>query len=735
MGMYMSILADYLAEIRTIRNLGAGVAETSYYTPLANLFNAVGKTLKPRVICLIQLQDTGAGIPEAGFFTANQVQRGTGTLLAGQMPSRGALEVKPFTAKMDQLTTSAQVLKYLTHYNQVLITNLREFRLLVLENGVPHKVDGYKLAENTEALFHPSTAKDHADLFPEFIERVLRRESSITDPGDLAWFLASYAREARWRAENHGLSSFDTIKKALEESLGLTFEGKKGEHFFRSTLVQTLFYGIFSAWVLWGRTEGSDAGARFDWRTSAYYLHVPVLRKLFNEISDPGPLNAIQLTEMLDLAGDTLARVDRHAFSLKFSQVDAVQYFYEPFLKAFDPKLRKDLGVWYTPREIVHYMVERVDHLLRTKLGQPLGLASSDVCVLDPCCGTGAYLTAILDRIHRTLLAESGDDNALVPDRVRTAALTRIFGFEILPAPFVISHLQLAAQLLSMGAPLTDSQRARVFLTNALTGWVPEQEPKTSIFPDLQREKEEAEAVKRRPSILVVLGNPPYNGYSGIATIEEERDLTNAYRAPVHGLPKPQGQGLNDLYIRFYRIAERRIMQNSSGQGIVCFISNNAWLDGLSHTTMRHHYLKSFQHIFIDNLNGDKYRTGKTTPDGKPDPSAFSSDQNREGIQVGTAVATLVRSASAPGSHGLDFRNLWGKEKLAQLDAEARQAAALDYAPLKIEPRLGDPFAQLVYTEQYLSWHKLPDFFDSSFAGVKTSRDLRAGVNGDAGPR
>lgn len=458
----MSILADYLNEVRTSRSLGAGVAETSYYPALANLFTAVGKHLKPKVICLIHLQNTGAGIPEAGFFTANQIQRSTGTPLPGQKPTRGVLEVKSLTANMDQLAASEQVLRYLAHYNQVLITNLREFRLLVLEDGALRRVDGYTLAENTDALFHPSTLKAHANLFPEFLERVLRRQSSITDPGDLAWFLASFAREARWRAETHPLSSFATIKSALEESLGLRFEDEKGGHFFRSTLVQTLFYGIFSAWVLWCRGEGQNAATRFDWRTVAYYLRVPVLRKLFSEVSDPGPLNAIQITEMLDLAGDTLARVDRPAFFSKFSQSDAVQYFYEPFLEAFDPQLRKDLGVWYTPREIVQYMVERVDHLLRTELNQPLGLASPDVCVLDPCCGTGAYLNAVLDRIHRTLLAEAGVDAALVPDRVRTAALTRIFGFEILPAPFVIAHMQLAAELASLGAPLTDSQRAGV---------------------------------------------------------------------------------------------------------------------------------------------------------------------------------------------------------------------------------------------------------------------------------
>ena len=126
----MSILADYLAELHTVRYLAAGVPETSYYPPVVNLFNAVGKSLKPKVICISHLQNTGAGIPEAGFFTAGQKQRASGTIPQGQKPERGALEVKPFRMDMNQLASSEQVSRYLQHYNQVLITNLRQFRLL-----------------------------------------------------------------------------------------------------------------------------------------------------------------------------------------------------------------------------------------------------------------------------------------------------------------------------------------------------------------------------------------------------------------------------------------------------------------------------------------------------------------------------------------------------------------------------------------------------------------------------
>ena len=116
-------------------------------------------------------------------------------------------------------------------------------------------------------------------------------------------------------------------------------------------------------------------------------------------------------------------------------------------------------------------------------------------------------------------------------------------------------------------------------------------------------------------------------------------------------------------------MAERRIVEMQTGKGIVCFISNYSWLDGLSFTGMRERYLEVFDHIWIDCLNGDKYKTGKLTPDGKPDPSVFSTEYNREGIQVGTAIALLTRR-KAKDEHvraEVFFRDWWGRTKLRDL--------------------------------------------------------------------
>ncbi|NJL55288.1 hypothetical protein HC928_08965 [bacterium] len=275
----------------------------------------------------------------------------------------------------------------------------------------------------------------------------------------------------------------------------------------------------------------------------------------------------------------------------------------------------------------------------------------------------------------------------------------------------------------TLHAPLNPGQRAGVYLTNALNGWEPTTEPKTLLmFPELQRERDAADTVKRSRPILVILGNPPYSGFAGVA-IEEERTLSQAYRTTQNpNLPRPQGQGLNDLYVRFYRMAERQIAENTQ-RGIVCFISNYSWLDGLSHPGMRERYLEAFDIVTIDNLNGDKYKTGKTTPDGKPDPSIFSTEFNREGIQVGTAIATLVRKPQHEGAQTVRFRHLWGTGKRAQLQAEATDTGAGSYQDVTPSLEIGLPFLPHTFGEDYFAWAKLPELFTISFPGVKTSRD------------
>ena len=716
-------METYFDDLRSIRASGGGTHERSYYPPLVNLLNAVGSSLRPRVFCVSEMAGQGAGHPDIGLFGAKQLQNGK--LKQGQTPEAGVVEVKP--ARDDAWLTagSDQVSGYWGLYRLVLVTNTRDFVLLGEDGqGNPAKLETFRLAGSAadfeSKLQHPRAfAHAAGPALSEYLGRALSHRATLSEPRDLAWLLASYARDGLARVEAAGdAPSLNAVRSALEEALGVKFEGERGAAFFRSTLVQTLFYGVFSAWVLWAR-QASAPTEQFDWRTAVWHLRAPVLRALFQQLSDPGRLQPLGLIEVLDWTAAALDRVDRAAFFARFNEGEAVPYFYEPFLEAFDPALRKQLGVWYTPTEVVRYMVARVDRALKDDLGIADGLAAENVYVLDPCCGTGAYLAETLKRISDNLKASGA--GALTGAKVKQAATQRVFGFEIMPAPFVVAHLQVGLTMQALDAPLSEDgeERASVFLTNALTGWEPRVQ-KPLPFPELEEERDRAERVKQDTPVLVILGNPPYNGFAGMAVGEEE-ELKQAYKTTKQ-VRRPEGQGLNDLYVRFFRMAERRIAEKT-GRGVVCFISNYSWLDGLSFTGMRERYLEAFDAIRIDCLNGDKYKTGKTTPDGSPDPSIFSTPGDPVGIQVGTAITTLVRKSDHSPAGTVGFRHLWGQAKREELTETAEAEAEALYSEVSPVLPLGLPFAAIAVSDGWSDWPALPELFPESYPGVTTSRD------------
>ena len=671
----------YLTDLRRIRASGGATNERSLYGPLANLLNAVGSTLKPKVFCVQEMADQGVGHPDFGLYSTQQVQRGKPK--SGQKPERGVIEVKPIADDAWLTAASDQVAGYWQIYRQVLVTNTRDFVLVGEDSaGHPVRLESLRLADSAAQfdakLEHPRAfANEVTPGLGEYLTRVLSHSASLTEPKDVAWLLASYARDGLARVERSGdATSLGLLRSALEESLGVKFEGDRGAAFFRSTLVQTLFYGVFSAWVLWARQTPGPTGI-FDWHGAVWHLRAPVLRALFQQISDPGRLQPLGLVEVLDWTAAALNRVDRESFFARFGEGEAVPYFYEPFLQAFDPDLRKQLGVWYTPAEVVRYMVARVDKALKDDLGIPDGLAGENVYVLDPCCGTGAYLAEVLRRIAANL--QDKGMGALTGAEVKKAATERVFGFEIMPAPFVVAHLQVGLTMQELDAPLSDDgdERAGVFLTNALTGWEPTVQ-KPLPFPELEQERERAERVKQDTPVLVILGNPPYNGFAGMA-VDEERELSQAYRTTKQ-VRRPEGQGLNDLYVRFFRMAERRIAEKT-GQGVVCFISNYSWLDGLSFTGMRERYLEAFDAIRIDNLHGDR-----------------------------------IISEYAPDGHTSERR-------AALLDSLKAFDIDSGYSPLNGSLSLGLPFKPMAVSDGWQEWPALPDLFPTSFPGVKTSRD------------
>lgn len=726
----------YFTQLRDVYASGAGVAETSYYGPLSTLLTDLGHKLKPKVTAIINLRNTGAGIPDGGLFTASQLKgwEPGENPLQGQLPARGAIEVKGTAADAFAIAASEQVERYVERYGLVLVTNLRDFVLVgrSADGSGVRELESCRLA-TTEAGFWARIqqphkfAEDAGEGLSEFLRRVLLHNAPLSDPKDLAWFLASYARTARLRLESrHELPALDQLRNQLEESLGLKFEGEKGDHFFRSTLVQTLFYGMFASWVLWARdkdrAEVIDWRDRFQWETASQTLHVPMVAELFYQFSNPGRLRDLHIDEVLEWAEEILWRVDRVSFFEKFQEEHAVQYFYEPFLEAFDPELRKELGVWYTPDEVVKYMVARVDWALREELGIADGLADPSVVVLDPCCGTGAFLVEVLRKIDETLTAKGAD--ALTRNDVKRAAMERVIGFEIMPAPYVVAHLQMGILLAELGVPLKDvGERAAVYLTNALTGWGdgdqvappkdkrvhPDQMHSTLLFPEFAEERDAADRVKREEPILVVIGNPPYNGFAGVAT-DEEAGLVEEFKSNLKawGIKK---HSLDDLYVRFFALAIRQVGERGS-QGIVSFISNDSWLEGPSYAGVREEIVKHFGQVWVENLHGDRNKS-EYGPDGKTSQTVFAIAGHSPGIRQGVCTSLWVR-AVAPTTTEVNHR-----DDVDDSSAETRRShlvASLDepdwrthYTRCRPERKNLFAFKPRVTCEDYEAWPSLTD--------------------------
>jgi hypothetical protein len=232
----------------------------------------------------------------------------------------------------------------------------------------------------------------------------------------------------------------------------------------------------------------------------------------------------------------------------------------------------------------------------------------------------------------------------------------------------------------------------------------------------MEEERDAAEEVKRDNPILVILGNPPYNAFAGVSAAAE-KILVEPYKEGLISRWGIKKFNLDDLYVRFFGLAERRIA-GMTGKGVVSYISNFSYLGDPSFLVMRQRFLTEFDALWFDCLNGDSRETGKLTPEGKPDPSVFSTEYNREGIRIGTAVCLMVRKnieqppSAVPlrGINSVRFRHFWGVTKradlLESLDAPDFEA---QYKPVNPEKSNRFSFRPSEVAAHYLEWPKLTD--------------------------
>ena len=676
----------YVSEIRKIHRGDTGTPENSYVPKLANFLQSV---LKVDVVSWPK--GNRQGLPDIGISVSN--------VFEGYVEAE-ALET-PLGKNKHGL---AQAQRY-SKEAPTLLTNFYEFS--VLDQG--EEVQRYEVPK-ADFLSAPleGVVNAHENKILALLELWAGLRTPITNPEALAERLAEYAKDALNRLGAARQDSLAPLRKAMEEALGIKIGDKEGEKFFRSGVVQALFYGLFSAWVEAAKRGKGDA---LELHEASEYLKVPLVVDLFEEVTQPRRLKNLELRTPIDWAIDALKRVDPEPFLKAFEEGQAVQYFYEPFLEKFDKQLRKDLGVWYTPRDIVRYQVETTHDLLKTELGLTKGLLDERVVVLDPATGTGSYLVEI-GRFMLQALA----DHPLRGRIVKKALQERVFGFELLPAPFVIAHLQLGLLLAEAGAELDEGERVGVYLTNSLLGWKKDaKEDVNPIWPQFAREKEAADHVKRQEKILVFIGNPPYDRFTGVAE-SEQADLIAPYKKCLQQSWGVKKQTLDDLYVRFIRLAEQQIAEHR-GEGVVSYITNRSYLTGLSHPVMRQHLVENFSSIYIDDLHGSQRAN-------RPNNGSVFTTETAGGVRVGIAIAHFVsKQTSAEGGAKVyyrEYREGTGKEKRASLVKQAKPFGA-NFQPERRNRYLLRP---LVGEDAYWAWPNLTEIFPIYFSGVQASRDL-----------
>src|SRR6266566_2938396 len=585
--MHESAFASYLSELS--QNLKHGDATEHTHRPalktlLESLAKGIVATNEPtRILC---------GAPDFN-------------ITKGKVPL-GHVETKDIGENLTQMERrkpphGEQFARYRDGLPNWILTDYLEFRWYV--NG-EHRLTARLADVDTRGKLRPTNESELevAALLDAFLRQ---KTLTIGTARDLAERMAGMTRIIR-----------DLITKTFEHEVERGFLHTwlaafrevlipdLGEQDFADMFAQTLAYGLFAARI------HTPPSKEFSREMAAYNLPKtnPFLRKLFSEIA------GVDMPETIAWAVDDIVELLKHAdmfyilqdFGKGMGKEDPVVHFYETFLAAYDPKMREVRGVFYTPEPVVSYLVRSIDHLLKTHFYRPKGLADENTLILDPATGTATFLYFVVEQIYQKFAKQKGAWDAYVDKHL----LNRIFGFELLMAPYAIAHLKLGMKLQETGYTFGSDQRLGIFLTNTL-----EEAAKRSehlIANWISEEANAAAKIKKDDPILVVLGNPPYANFGQMNRGEWILRLLHDYKK---GLLEKK-LNLDDDFIKFIRFAQWRVER--TGEGIIGFITNNSYLDGVTHRRMRECLLDTFNEIYILNLHGSSKKR-EATPDGSKD--------------------------------------------------------------------------------------------------------------------
>ncbi len=614
--------------------------------------------------------------------------------------------------------------------NNIIFTDYLAFHLY--RNGqFVKKIAIGKVQNNTiEAL--PENFDEFTDLIKSFCTNI---GQSIKSSKKLSEMMAGKARllsniieRALTSDETHNEDS--TLKdqmKAFKDILihDITPEG------FADIYAQTITYGLFAARLhdptlpTFSRQEAAELIPKTN----------PFLRKLFGYIAGPDLDDRIlwivdDLVEIF-LACDVAELLKDYGKTTGME--DPIIHFYENFLSEYDPALRKARGVWYTPKPVVNFIVRAVDEILKTEFNLPQGLADTSktnikvqtqtfdnktkkykeieqevhkVQILDPATGTGTFLAEIVKHIHKKFKGQTGLWSKYVSENL----IPRLNGFELLMASYAMAHLQLDLLLTETGYKVQNNERLRVFLTNSLEEYHPDT---GTLFANwLSSEANEANRIKRDTPVMCVIGNPPYSVSSNNKS-EWIESLTADYKKDLN---ERNIQPLSDDYIKFIRFGQHYIDKN--GEGILAYISNNSFIDGIIHRQMRKHLLESFDTVYILDLHGNAKKK-EVALDG-------TADQNVFDIMQGVSINIFVKTGKKKANELAEVKHfdLQGKRDLKYKFLTENALKSIEWNNLQPnEPNFFLVKKDFEESEVYEKGFKIDELFDKNGSGIKFRKD------------
>ena len=642
------ICRTYQQNIQSTRTQSDATAELSLQPHLRTFLEKTAEFLGHEITVMSEPRTLEIGRPDF-------------VVKSGLLPV-GYIEAEAYDRDLNALTGHAKTQneRFIENLDNFILTNFVEFRLYA---------EGQRRAS---AQITDESTVSLGNLLDLFLNADL---AQIGSPEVLAKHLARRTRELQTQIattltdEDSGIyRMFSAFKELLLTTLT--------PDDFADMYAQTLTYGLFAARCT------LPNGTNFSRHTAYAALPPsnPFLQQLFHQVASPNLEGNV--TYILDDIANLLANVPtemlRTAFVAQAHFEDPVIHFYETFLAEYDPQRRIDRGVYYTPPQVISYIVRSVDVLLKTELNKTDGLADNSALILDPATGTGGFLLAVLNHISEyiTTTYGTGEWYQYIND---PQLVQRLFGFEVLVAPYTIAHLKLSLFLRAQG--WHEAKHLRIYLTNTLEEPV---EKELYAFAEfISDEANAAVSVKRDEPLLVILGNPPYPRDSANPSRDSDGEFTFIGRL-IEDYKQVDGQPLGDKnlkalqadYVKFIRWAQWRIDKN--GEGVIGYIVNNSFLDGPIFRGMRRSLLDSFNAIYLLNLHGSNRRK-EAVPETERDENIFD-------ILQGVSILLCVKQRDNPNSAEVYYADMWGSREdkyrmLSEIDVQTTEWMQLQPTP------------------------------------------------------